>query len=133
MSFGYFCKLCLLKVCMESCSSPLLQWRGLSASYFYKFCLLKFHVAFSSLPLPPFSGELKAPHLLYCMSFSVPCLVFSFVFARWGQFVQGLCWFIPGVAVGVPRATYLLTGWSVSPKQVWSPHLAAWEPSCFLM
>jgi hypothetical protein len=44
----------------------------------------------------------------------------------------GLCWFIPGVAVGILHASYLLTCWSASPKQVWSWHLAAWEPSCFL-
>jgi hypothetical protein len=44
----------------------------------------------------------------------------------------GLCWFIPGVAVGIPCATYLLTCLSASPKQVWSWHLAVWEPSCFL-
>jgi hypothetical protein len=45
---------------------------------------------------------------------------------------RGLCWFIPGVAVGVPCTTYLLTCWSVSPKQVWSRQLAAWGPSWFL-
>jgi hypothetical protein len=45
---------------------------------------------------------------------------------------MGLCWFIPGVAVGVPCAAYLLTCWSVSPKQVRSWHLAAQEPSLFL-
>jgi hypothetical protein len=29
-------------------------------------------------------------------------------------------------------AAYLLTCWSASPKQAWSWHLVAWEPSCFL-
>jgi hypothetical protein len=29
-----------------------------------------------------------------------------------------LCWSISGVAVGMLPATYLLTCWSVSPKQV---------------
>jgi hypothetical protein len=33
--------------------------------------------------------------------------------------------------VGVSHAAYLLTYWSASPKQVWSRHLAVWEPSSF--
>jgi hypothetical protein len=41
LSPGYFCRLCLLIVCLESCSSPLLWWRGLSAGYFCRLCLLK--------------------------------------------------------------------------------------------
>jgi hypothetical protein len=45
---------------------------------------------------------------------------------------RGLCWFIPGVAVGTLLVAYLLTCWSVSPKQVWSQCLEAWEPSWFL-
>jgi hypothetical protein len=36
------------------------------------------------------------------------------------------------VAVGVSCATYLLTCWCEFPKPVWSLHLAAREPSCFL-
>jgi hypothetical protein len=43
-----------------------------------------------------------------------------------------VCWFIPGLGEGVPHATYLLTCWSVSPKQVWNWHLVAWELSWFL-
>jgi hypothetical protein len=58
---------------------------------------------------------------------------FFFFFCRAGvSLSRGLCWFIPGVAVGILHAAYLLTYWSASPKQVWSQHLAAWEPSCFL-
>jgi hypothetical protein len=45
---------------------------------------------------------------------------------------RGLCWFITGVAVGILYAAYLLTCWPASPKQVWSWHLAALEPFCFL-
>jgi hypothetical protein len=45
---------------------------------------------------------------------------------------RGLCWFIPGVAVGLLNAAYLLTCWSASPKQFWNWHLVVWEPSCFL-
>jgi hypothetical protein len=32
---------------------------------------------------------------------------------------RGLCWFTPDVAVGILHDTYLLTLWSLSPKQVW--------------
>jgi hypothetical protein len=45
---------------------------------------------------------------------------------------RGLCWFIAGVAVGVPVPLNLFNCWSVSPKQIWSWHLAALEPSWFL-
>jgi hypothetical protein len=45
---------------------------------------------------------------------------------------RGLCWFIAGVAGGVPCDAYLLTCWSASPKQVWRWCLVSWEPSCFL-
>jgi hypothetical protein len=34
--------------------------------------------------------------------------------------------------VGILGATYLLTCQSASPKQVWSRHLAVWEPFWFL-
>jgi hypothetical protein len=44
---------------------------------------------------------------------------------------RGLGWFILRIAVGIPRATYLLTCWSASLKQVWSWCLAVQEPSCF--
>jgi hypothetical protein len=54
-------------------------------------------------------------------------------FCRAGVSVsRGLCCFIPGVALWIPCVTYLLTCWSASPKQFWSQHLAAQEPSCFL-
>jgi hypothetical protein len=56
-------------------------------------------------------------------SFSVPCLLFSifFFFCMAGvSLSRGLCWVIPGVAVGKLCAAYLLTCWSASPKQVWA-------------
>jgi hypothetical protein len=37
---------------------------------------------------------------------------------------RGICWFIPGVAMGIPRAAYLVTCWSASPKQVWNRYLS---------
>jgi hypothetical protein len=44
-------------------------------------------------------------------SYSVPCLLFSFVsfVGQWVSLSRGLFLFIPGVAVGIPHATYLLT------------------------
>jgi hypothetical protein len=79
--------------------------------------------------LSPFS------HPLLCMSFPVLCLLFSVIFVSVGQRVslsKGLYLFIPGVAVGILCAAYLLTCWSASPKQVWSQCLVAWQSSCFL-
>jgi hypothetical protein len=68
------------------------------------------------------------------MSISVPCLLFSFSFFCGAGVIlsRGLYWLIPGVAVGVLCAAYLLTCWSASPQQVWSWHLVAQEHSCFL-
>jgi hypothetical protein len=85
------------------------------------------------LPLP-ISPELKAPCPLCYMSFSVPCLLFSFFFfCRAGiNLSRGLCWFTPGVAVGVLCATHLLTCWSAPPKQAMSQCLSAQEPSWLL-
>jgi hypothetical protein len=84
--------------------------------------------------------------LLQCAQSTLPsllCVLFSSLFIiqfLFGIFFckaevnlsRGLCWFIPGVAVGVPHATYLLTCWSASPKWVWSWHLVVREASCFL-
>jgi hypothetical protein len=75
-----------------------------------------------------------APSFCY-VSFSVPCCFNSvfFVFPREGlRLSRGLGWFIPGVAIGIPHAVYLLTCWSESPKQGRSQHLVAWEASWFL-
>jgi hypothetical protein len=65
---------------------------------------------------------------LVCYSVFFPCLLFSFFWG--GLWIMGVslsrehCWFIPGVAVVIPHATYWLACWSVSPKQVWSQCLA---------
>jgi hypothetical protein len=89
------------------------------------------------LASPPFPDALSAPCPLCCMSFSVPYLLSSFCFFVFLGGVgvslsRGLCWFIPGIAVGILHSPYLLICWSVSPKQVWSQHLEARETSCFL-
>jgi hypothetical protein len=140
LSAIYFCRLCLLKIQAESCPTFSSLVERLVSQLLLQALFTESSCREQLLALPPFSGVLKAFRPLCCMSFSVPCLLFSFLFC----FVlfcgvgvgpsRGLCWFIPGVAVGVPCATYLLTYWSVSPKQVWSSqaHLAAWDPSYFL-
>jgi hypothetical protein len=87
------------------------------------------------LPLPPSLVRSEHPASCAACSFSVPCLLFFFFFffcGTWVSLSRELCWFIPGVAVGIPHAAYLLTCWSASPKLVWSRHLVAQEPSCFL-
>jgi hypothetical protein len=86
--------------------------------------------------LLPLSPKLRAPCTLCYVSFSVAfysvfCLFF-FLSGSGISLSRGLCWFIPGVAVGVPHATYLLTCWSVSTKQVRSLLLVAQKPSWFL-
>jgi hypothetical protein len=64
-------------------------------------------------------------HVLFSSLF-----IIQFFFPQVGvRLSRGLCWSIPGVAVGMPHDTYLLTCWSASLKQVRSQHLEAWEPT----
>jgi hypothetical protein len=78
----------------------------------------------------PMCSEHPTPSAAYPFQFLV---YYSVFFSQVGvRLSRKLFWFIPGVAVGILHATYLLTCWSASPKQVWSWHLVAWEPSCFL-
>jgi hypothetical protein len=77
----------------------------------------------------------RRPALFATCLFSVVYYsVFWFVFfcSACVSLSRELYWFIPGVAVGIPHATYLLTCWSASPKQVRSQHLVVQEPSWFL-
>jgi hypothetical protein len=158
LSADYFCKVCLLKVCMESYPSPLLQWRALPTGYFCSLCFLKFAWSavlpslverFASWPLlQALFTESSHGDLLLALSPSLVCsehlalfvacsfsslFIIQLVFL-WGRghSVQGAIWFIPWVAVAVPHVAHLLTYWSVSPKQVWSQRLAVWEPCWFL-
>jgi hypothetical protein len=83
--------------------------------------LLLFHSLFTEsssgdqlLAPPPFSGALRAPHPFCCM-FLFSSLFIIQVFFLWGgglSLSRRLCWFISGVAVGIPHATYFLTCWS---------------------
>jgi hypothetical protein len=73
---------------------------------------------------------------LLCVSFqflvySVVCFV---LFCGVGvSLPRGLCWFILGVAGGIPCDAWCSpVGLLMSPKQVWSLCLARQEPSCFL-
>jgi hypothetical protein len=81
---------------------------------------------------PPFSIVLKVPCPFCYMSFSVPCLLFSFFPRVWVRLSRGLCWFIPSAAVGITCVMYLLTCWSVSPKNVMNWCLVAQQLSWFL-
>jgi hypothetical protein len=69
---------------------------------------------------------------LLCVLFSSSFIIHTFCCVTGVSLFRGLCWFIPGIAVGIPHAAYLLTCWSVSPIYVWSLHLVAQEPFCFL-
>jgi hypothetical protein len=99
--------------------------------YLSSLCLLKVTMEISSLLLPSSlaCSEHTAPSAVCPFQFLV---YYSVFFCGMGvSLSRGLCWFIPGVAVGIPPATYLLICWSPSPKQVWSQYLVAKEPSCF--
>jgi hypothetical protein len=96
-------------------------------------------VEISSLPLPSFSGVLRASHHLCCMFlfsslFIIRFFCFLFFCSAGGQSVRGLCWFIQGVAVGIPHATYLLTCWSAEclPSKFGAGVWQCRSPSCFL-
>jgi hypothetical protein len=85
----------------------------------------------------PLSRAQGTPPSLLCVFFIFQLLVYYsvcfFLFSLGGgQSVQGACWFVPGLSVGVLRAAYLLTWLSASPKQVSSWRLAVQEHSWFL-
>jgi hypothetical protein len=120
---------------MEKCPSPTLQWSISHFSccykpsplqaYWWRWChthLLQlsclFTVCVRECPIPTLQSSGALPSLLcvFCF-FSAVCLLFSFFFRVVVSLSRGLCCFIPGVAVVVPCAAYLLTSWSVSPKQ----------------
>jgi hypothetical protein len=66
------------------------------------------------------------PHLLHVPFQFLVYYYYFFFFCRAGvSLSRGLCWLIPGTAVGIPHAAYLVTCWSASHKQVWSQCLAA--------
>jgi hypothetical protein len=99
-----------------------------------RLCLLKVHWDFSSVPFPIslVCSVPPAPSAVCPFQFLVYYSVWDFFWGGAYQFSKGLWWFIPGVAVGILHAAYLLTCWPASPMQVWSLCLVVREPSCFL-
>jgi hypothetical protein len=91
---------------VDCCLSYFRQWlitHPLSALCLSSLCLLKVQVEISSLPLPASPVHLQHPAPSAACSFSAPCLLFRLFFPV-GLVVslsRGLCWFIPGVGVGV--------------------------------
>jgi hypothetical protein len=108
--------------------------RLLSAHLPFQALFTKSCAEFSSLLLPssPVCPEHPTPLLCVLFKFLVYYSIFFFFSGPEVSLSRELCWFIPGVVMWVPHATYLLTCWSASPKQVWSHRLVAQEPSCFL-
>jgi hypothetical protein len=80
----------------------------------------------------PFSSVLRPPCPICCVFLFCSLLILFFSHGVGVSLSRELCWFIPGVAMGILRASYLLTCWSASPKQVWNHCLLVREPSCFL-
>jgi hypothetical protein len=64
------------------------------------------------LALPPSLVHSEHPAPSAACSFSVSCLLFTFFCGVGVSMSRGLCWFIPGVVVGIPYAAYLLTCWA---------------------
>jgi hypothetical protein len=84
-----------------------------SSSAFPVFVYWRF--AWRSAPcISPLLSVLRAPCPLCCMfPFSSLFIIQFFFFAGHGVGLsRGICCFIPGVAVGIPCAIYLLTCWS---------------------
>jgi hypothetical protein len=97
-------------------------------------CLLKVHVEISSLPLPSSLVCLQHPTSSAVCSFSISCLFNFFWWGGGGHSAQGaMLVYLRG---GCGNTTCCLFAHQLvccaSPKQVWSQHLAAQEPSCFL-
>jgi hypothetical protein len=86
-----------------------------------------------SAPTPLSRAQGSLPSLLRVFFFSAACLLFNLFFFSffpgWGSVCPGS---YTDLFQGVPHTAYLLTWWSVSPKQVRSWRLVAQEPSWFL-
>jgi hypothetical protein len=116
----------------------LISGSGLSPTHcqpfcFSSLCLLKVCAKISSLPLPLSLVLSEHPAPSAACSFSVPCLLFSFVFL-WGrgQSVQGAMLVYRRGGCGYTVCHWFAHLLVASPKQVWSQHLMVLEPSCFL-
>jgi hypothetical protein len=82
-----------------------------------------------------FSSVLSASPPLLCANFQfiVNCSDFLF-FCRGGSLSRRLCWFIPGVAGGIPRDTWCSPVWSAEylPSRFGDSIWQQWQHSCFL-
>jgi hypothetical protein len=145
----YSCSPCLFRVCMGNFPSLTLRWSMPHISHCYKPCPPQAHWQESTNPPSPvglfiyslhrclpllLQSSRRPAHFAMCLfQFFVYSVFWFFLFCGAEVSVsRGLCWFIPGVGVGIPLAAYLLTCWSAFPKQVRSQHLLEWEPSWFL-
>jgi hypothetical protein len=95
--FSCFYKLSRLQVC----------WAGATMSAFYG-QLVYLQLVWGSAPSPLSRAQGTPPSLL--LFFFSSCLfIIQFDFFLFslgvGHSVQGLCWFVPGLSVGVPHAT----------------------------
>jgi hypothetical protein len=117
----YSGQLCLFRVHVGACPSPLLWWRVLQVGYCCGLYLFKVH--WEDCPSPLLRcAEGILPSLL-CVIFSSLFIIQGFLFyfvlfsPRWeSDCLEGYAGFILGVAVRVQCATYLLTCWSMSPR-----------------
>jgi hypothetical protein len=83
---------------------------------------------------PPFPGVLTAPcpfclMFLFSSLFIVQCFFCCCCGAREVSLSSRLCWFIPGVAVGILPAAYLLTCWSAECLQSKFGAIVWWHES----
>jgi hypothetical protein len=107
----YFSRLCLFKVGVGACPSPLLQWRVLHV-YCCRLCVFKVH----AVDCTPLQCVLGTPPPLLHVLFST--LFFIQVFFSWGrgQAVKGAMLVYPRGGMRTLHATYLLTCWSASSR-----------------
>jgi hypothetical protein len=119
----------LMSATVASLVHPKLAGGSCQTHLFWQACLFKVYTG--ACP-STFLWNAQRAHLLCYVSFFCPLFFIQFFFPKAGiRLSSRLCWFIPGVAVGISFATYLLTCWFASPEQFRSPGLAMPEPSWF--
>jgi hypothetical protein len=132
MLFDFGCGSLVQEMSFVDCSLPYFRQRLISHPLSARLPFLALFTESSwgdqLLALPPSPVHSVHPAPSAACSFSVPCLFFLFFFAGRGSvqgsvlgLSRGLCWFIPGLAVGIPHTAYLLTCWSASSKQMLEP------------
>jgi hypothetical protein len=92
LSASYFCRLYLLIVHAVSCLSPPSPVESVASQLLLQALFTESLHGEQLLDPHPFSSVLNASRPLCCMSFSVPCLLFSvlvFFFEGWGSVCPG--------------------------------------------